>query len=167
MTTLYCTSGQKYGIKKICSNLPVSEWNTKQPSGSQYYIDVHFTLPIAQLIEWSTILNIITVPALESAFLVAGYEAHISNLKLSTKGNNDLIISWTANSPWIYLVLTVVLGILAVIGIYLIDQMTITISKSPILSVGAASLGIAAAIGIALLAILYFNTKRSKLKKKS
>ncbi|MEM0143565.1 MAG: hypothetical protein QXL94_06405 [Candidatus Parvarchaeum sp.] len=164
---MYCTSGSKYGIKTICSNLPVSEWNTKQPSGSQYSIDVHFTLPIAQLIEWSTLVNIITVPALESAFLAAGYEAHISNLKLSTKGNNDLIIEWTANSPWIYLVLTVVLALLAVIGIYLIDQMTITISKSPILSVGAASIGIAAAIGLTLLAILLFNQQRAKLKKKS
>jgi hypothetical protein len=162
MTTNYCVNGSSYGIKTICSNIPISEWNTKQPAGTYYNIDIHFTVPIAQIAELSAFSNLITIPQLEASFLAAGYAAQISDLKIGTNGAYDLIISFTANSPWIYLVIAVILGLLAVIGIYLIDQIAVTVSKSPALSVGAAAISIAAAIGISLLAVSYFNQKRRK-----
>ncbi len=163
--TLYCESGSKFGINKICSNLPINEWNTKQPDGTHYDTDIHFSIPISQIVEWSTILDMITIPALETEFQAAGYAAKISNLKLSTPTSYDLMISFDANSPWVYLVVIVILAILAVIGIYLIDQITVTISKSPALSVGAGAMGVAVAIGVVAVSLIALSQYIHKKKK--
>lgn len=133
----------------VQSNIP---FNESPQSGSHYVMDLHFKVPLATLIASGiNVLDFLTADAIVKEFIARGYKGKISNVKVYAKGNNDVMITFTADSPPVIIAIGVILGLLAVVLIFL-NQVIINVSKNPL--VGGLSLGVVAIVGVVLIFLM-------------
>ncbi|MEM1724341.1 MAG: hypothetical protein QXW71_00985 [Thermoplasmata archaeon] len=153
----------------VYSNIPFDQ---PVPSGSQYEITINTKIPIYLIAILTGIGGIATIEAMISQQNIQnllkqnGYNGQISNYKTDIDWwGNTIKISFTATSPWVYIVgIAIILGLTAIIG-YLVYMTINVISKNPAMSVGFGALEIGlGAVLIGGTAYMLYNMLKKKKK---
>ena len=127
----------------VCSNTSPTQ---SQPANSHYTQTVNFSVPFVNYLQQAGYDLGVVTNNLQSQLQSQGHT--ITNMTYSTPDVNTLKIDFDASSPAWLVVATIFVGLVALVA-YLIIQIIITITHSPVLQ----AIAIPLAVGIGALAV--------------
>lgn len=150
----------------VTSNIPFDQ---VPPSGSLYEIDIHWTLPVAELEQLGYDLqHILGQTSFIDQLVTQGWNGQIKSYNVYTANASTTRVAFIATSPWPYIVAVGAIALLIVVGLYLVAEIAQSITsgvQTPGGQVFLIALGGALLIGVGI--FTYGFVKSAEVRKET